>query len=394
MSLWIDVTTSVSAPPPAVGISRVESNLVEHLCTAAPEVSLCFYENGLGRFSEITLGEFMRVRQAPPPANPREPIRVQVERPDQSPNGGIEIFDRGDVLICCGIQWRPEFANMDRLYAIRSAIGLRLVMTCYDLIPITHRHLVPGMDIVFEPYLKGMVRHSDHILCISRCTRRDLLRWIDAIGERIPDTSVVPLGCELRARSGVAPRDDVARLLGNRYLLFVSTIEHRKNQQTLCRAYARLVDWGVTDLPTLVFAGAIGIGGAALVEEIAADHRLRGKVVALSGTSDADLVALYRGCLFTVYPSLYEGWGMPVSESLAYGKLCLASREGSLPEAGEEFVDYLDPWDVDEWANRIYRYISIPGAVARREDEIRRYFRPRRWRDAVAHVLDVVARLP
>ena len=62
----------------------------------------------------------------------------------------------------------------------------------------------------------------------------------------------------------------------------------------------------------------------------------------LEGTSDPDLAALYRRCLFTVYPSLYEGWGLPVTESLCYGKTPLLSRVASLPEAGGEFADYFE----------------------------------------------------
>jgi glycosyltransferase involved in cell wall biosynthesis len=173
----------------------------------------------------------------------------------------------------------------------------------------------------------------------------------------------------------------------------VSTIEHRKNQLALCRAYTRLIDWGVADLPLLVFAGGIGHGGQELINEIAGDRRLAGRVLTLVGCSDADLAALYQGCLFTLYPSFYEGWGLPVSEGLAHGKFCLCSNQGSLPEAGQEFADYADPWNVDEWANTIYRYISIPGALALREFDIKHGFRAPSWRESAAHVLAVASRM-
>ena len=187
--------------------------------------------------------------------------------------------------------------------------------------------------------------------------------------------------------------EDVRFILAHRYLLSVSTIERRKNHETLCRAYARLVDWGVRDLPRLVFVGGIGVGGQALIEEIAADRRISERVVILSDVSDAGLAALYEGCLFTLYPSLYEGWGLPVSESLASGKFCLASNQGALREAGEEFVDYLDPWDVEEWANRILRYLTVPGALEGRELDIRQSFRPPRWRASAEHVVAIASRL-
>jgi glycosyltransferase involved in cell wall biosynthesis len=394
MSLWIDVTTSATCRPPHVGISRLEANLAEQLCELHPEVRLCLFEAQERRWSEVPRDELVRIRgrQRTSPAPDPWPA-VHVLRHDRGPAGGIEIFDRGDVLVTCGFAWRAEMGDMNRLYAMRQTIGLALVTMCHDLIPIHFTHLVPGMEQTFTPHLREMVRHADHVLCISRCTRRDLLRWINTIGERIPDTSVLPMGCEPWPRFEDALRADVREIVAQRFLLSVSTIERRKNHQTLVRAYARLVDWGVSDLPRLVFVGGIGEGGQALIDEIAADRRIRDRIVVLSGVADAELAALYQACLFTLYPSLYEGWGLPVSESLAARKLCLASDQAALREAGEEFADYLDPLDVEEWANRIHRYLSIPEALARREFDIRQYFRPRRWRESAAHVLAITSGL-
>jgi glycosyltransferase involved in cell wall biosynthesis len=249
------------------------------------------------------------------------------------------------------------------------------------------------MDAVFAPYIREMMRHADHVLCISRCTRRDLLRWMQTTTGPVAETSVMPLGCEIRASSQDKLSDRVATIVAQRFLLCVSTIENRKNQQTLCRAYTRLIDWGVTDLPLLVLVGGLGHGGQDLINESALDQRLAKRVVALTGISDADLAALYSKCLFTLYPSVYEGWGLPVSEGLGYGKFCLASNQGSLPEAGQEFADYADPWNVDEWANKIYRYLTVRGALAQREFDIERSYTPPRWRDAAEHVLTVTSRL-
>jgi glycosyltransferase involved in cell wall biosynthesis len=394
MTVWIDVTTSASSRPPATGISRVELNLAQALCQSDPDVQVCIYESLLGRFSALTHADLERIsdlQRLSRDATGR--IALEVQRRDLRSSGGLEIFNRGDVLIACGLNWLPHMGNMSRLYALQSLIGLRLITMCYDIIPIKFTHMVPGMDAVFAPYIREMVRHADHVLAISRCTQRDLLRWTQASGERLPESSVMPLGCEIRTSSGEPVSARVAKIVGSRFLLCVSTIENRKNQQTLCRAYTRLIDWGVTDLPLLVLVGGIGQGGQDLINESAMDRRLAGRVVPLVGISDADLAALYAGCLFTLYPSVYEGWGLPVSEGLGYGKFCLSSNQGSLPEAGQAFADYADPWNVDEWANKIYRYISVPGALAEREFDIQQSYQPPRWSAAAAHVLQVAARL-
>jgi glycosyltransferase involved in cell wall biosynthesis len=394
MAVWIDVTTAASSHPPATGISRVELNLAEALCETDPHIQLCLYESQLGRFSALARTELRHIGDVQ-----RSSVAVKglmeldVERRDMRHAGGLEIFRRGDVLITCGLNWLSHMGNMPRLYAMQSLVGLRLITTCYDIIPIKFTHVVPGMDVVFAPYMREMIRHANHVLCISRCTERDLLRWTQSIGERRPETSVMPLGCRLRPLSTANVSDTVAKIAARRFLLCVSTIESRKNQQTLCRAYTRLVDWGVTDLPLLVLAGAVGHGGQALIDEIAADRRLAGRVITLVGCSDTDLAALYRGCLFTLYPSVYEGWGLPVSEGLGYGKFCLCSNQGALPEAGQEFADYADPWNVDEWANKIYRYITISGALEQRESEIEQCFEAPTWQASAAHVLAVASRL-
>jgi len=394
MSLWIDVTTAASCPPPLVGIARVESNLAEQLCRLGRGVRTCVYEAGAGRFSELDASEFLRLMALNRSAGKaRGTVELDVQRHDRTASGGAEIFDPGDAIVACGFSWLPPFGNMGRLYALRNAMGLRVIGTCYDIIPLKFPHWVSGMDVAFRPYLRDMVRHADHVLCISRWTQHDLCAWIDERGERMPAMSVMPMGCEFEAPADAGISERVAHLLERPFLLCVGTIEERKNHRVLCRAYASLMAAGVRDLPTMVFVGGLGEGGPDLVAEVAADERLASVVLFLSGVSDHELTALYDACLFTLYPSLYEGWGLPVSESLGRGKLCLASDRASLPEAGEEFADYADAEDVEAWAHKIAHYLTHGAGLEARERAIRERFRPKRWVDAAEHVLAVAAGL-
>ena len=264
---------------------------------------------------------------------------------------------------------------MSRLYAMRSqrrtARDHAVLRHHPDQVP----DLIPGMDNVFAPYIRDMGRHADHIACISRCTRDDLRQWLTSVGERMPATSVLPLGCDAPASHAPVSSDRVAALVGRRFLLCVATVEGRKNQQVLAAAYAQLVDAGVAELPLLVIVGAIGHGGQSFVDGVARDPRLAHRVLVLSGLDDAELASLYRHCLFTLYPSFYEGWGLPVSESLAHGKFCIASNGGALVEAGEDFVDYAGPLEPGAWAERIRHYLDDADALAAREADIAHRFR-------------------
>jgi len=116
-------------------------------------------------------------------------------------------------------------------------------------------------------------------------------------------------------------------------------------------------------------------------------RNLDGKIVIRSNLSDSDLHRVYAQCLFTVFPSLGEGWGLPVDESLAHGKACIASRNSSIPEVGGAAADYLDPLDEASATTAIETMLFQPGYRQSREAWIRTSYRPRSWADAARTIL-------
>jgi glycosyltransferase involved in cell wall biosynthesis len=118
------------------------------------------------------------------------------------------------------------------------------------------------------------------------------------------------------------------------------------------------------------------------------DPRVAGSIEVLTNVSDEDLVWLYEHALFTVFPSLYEGWGLAVGESLANGKFCLASNAGSIPEVGGDLIEYLDPWDVPKWAERMAWYIRHPEELERAEKRIREQYVVPTWESTARSVFE------
>ena len=117
-------------------------------------------------------------------------------------------------------------------------------------------------------------------------------------------------------------------------------------------------------------------------------------IVHVEDPSDADLTALYRGCLFTVFPSLYEGWGLPVTESLAFGKPCVVAAVASLPEAGGDLARYFDPDNLHDAVGVIRAVLQDRPGLAAWEARVRREFRPVPWSasaEAVLRALEVVS---
>jgi glycosyltransferase involved in cell wall biosynthesis len=99
---------------------------------------------------------------------------------------------------------------------------------------------------------------------------------------------------------------------------------------------------------------------------------------------------LYQNCLFTVYPSHYEGWGLPVIESLARGKHCVASSSSSLPEAGGQWCDYHDPLDFVACHRLIARAAFDSDYRESKEQAIRDGYRPASWDECAADVARLV----
>jgi glycosyltransferase involved in cell wall biosynthesis len=284
-----------------------------------------------------------------------------------------------------GLDWDQK--DLVYLYEQKRTLGFKVLLFCYDVIPVKFPHLCVG-DVAasFARYFANLAWCADEVLCISECSRNDLQALLGTLGTPVPNMSVIKLGCQLPVIAKDVIASDVAVLLGRRFVLFVSTIERRKNHETLYRAYTRLVDEGEANLPLLVFVGMPGWGVNDLMADLRYDSRTKDLIKFLHHVDDADLARLYQHALMTVFPSLYEGWGLPVAESLAASKCCLASGIASIPEVGGDLVEYVDPWDVPIWAERLRWYFNNPSWVADKESLIKANYKPVSWPECAEDV--------
>jgi glycosyltransferase involved in cell wall biosynthesis len=298
-------------------------------------------------------------------------------------------FSKGDCYISVGLDWDNK--DLVYLYKLKKLMGIKVVLCCYDVIPVRLPHLCVG-DVAakFANYFADVAWCADQIICISECTRKDLQSLLGELGAPAPDMTVVKLGCHISHVLVPVVDSEVVSLLKGKFILFVSTIERRKNHEVLYRAYTRLVDKGVADLPLLVFVGMPGWGVNDFLKDLELDPRTKPYIRVLNNISDSDLVHLYKNCLMTVFPSLYEGWGLPVVESLAAGKFCLASSAASIPEAGQGFIEYLDPWDVPLWAERIEWFVSSPAELLLKEKNISENYVVTSWKDTAISVFEAI----
>lgn len=221
----------------------------------------------------------------------------------------------------------------------------RVIWFCHDLIPALYPQFMrqgTAFAQLFGAWLDAALAHGHEFICASRFVEADLRGYAAARGAD-PSISVVPLAHEFRPVEGPV-RDDILRLAGRKTVLCVSSVGLRKNQIALLRAWRRLHAELGEALPTLVLAGDV-MDAAPIDEYLRPTADIAGKVAVLGPVTDAELTRLYRECAFTVCPSLNEGWGLSVGESLWMGKPCLSSSLTSLPEVGGAYAVYFDPRD-------------------------------------------------
>ena len=243
---------------------------------------------------------------------------------------------------------------------------------------------------LFRACFESMLPLCDVVFAISRATAADVEAYARESGVVLPGpVTPIPIGTGFGSQSQHASTSHCRALPAvSSYALFVSTIEARKNHTLLFRVWRRLLeDLPAERVPTLVFAGHIGWLVDDLMRQIANTDHLNGKLVVIEDPTDAELAMLYRGCLFTVFPSFHEGWGLPVTESLAFGKPCIISNRTSLPEAGGRLVRSFDPDNLHDAYQVIRQVIDDRPGLARWEAEVRREFKPVPWSATVEAIL-------
>jgi glycosyltransferase involved in cell wall biosynthesis len=217
----------------------------------------------------------------------------------------------------------------------------RLVVTVHDVAFRLHPAMYPSpWRALYRLGLRRALRRADALLAPSRHTADDLV----GAGAAAPRVRVVPLAASLPSHEA-DPEPVLARLgVPRPYVLFVGTLEPRKNLVRLIRAYRQAVS--TERLPHgLVLAGPLGWRADAMRRELSVPAP--GRVVLTGRVDDAALDALYRGADAFCYPSLYEGFGLPVLEAMARGVPVICSNATSLPEVAGDAAILVDPRSVD-----------------------------------------------
>ena len=233
----------------------------------------------------------------------------------------------------------------------------RSIITIHDLAFLLYPQFLTKSSARYYGQIDQAVRHTDHIIAVTESTRRDIVRLLGVpeqmitviyeaprrFFQRLPDTD---LRARLQKRFGLR-RD---------FVLFVGTVEPRKNVPALLSAYQQLLHHYHPEVD-LVLAGAFGwltdeVHG--LMNRLGLTDRVR----FLGRVSDEELAWLYNTAQMLVWPSLYEGFGLPPLEAMACGAPVVVSNTSSLPEVVGDAALLVDPTNVDELTVAIWRLLS------------------------------------
>jgi glycosyltransferase involved in cell wall biosynthesis len=243
------------------------------------------------------------------------------------------------------------------------------VVTIHDVIPLVLPWAFPPRHRwVLSLALARVRRQVDVVIVPSAAAAEDVVRYLNIDRQRI---TIIPMGCDARFHPGM----NVARMLElrqryalpERYILFVGTLEPRKNIALLLQAFSLLVAERPEDDVQLVVAGGQGWGDDRSIATMEVLN-LRSRVIFTGFVEDDDLPDLYRGAQIFVYPSLYEGFGLPVVEAMTCGTPVVTSNRSSLPEVVGDAALLINPTRPDDLAAAMSTLLS-DGAL---HEELRR----------------------
>lgn len=224
----------------------------------------------------------------------------------------------------------------------------------YDLIPYDFPHYSVDIETSgrYTYWIGDIAQRSDYLFFISRFSqdRFNVMlkeRGIESKGKQM----VISLPPGIMPSSELS-QPDFSNELESSFILVVCTIEARKNHQILVSAI-RLAISRNEKLPQLVFIGSPGWGTQQLMHEIDKDEDLRDRIVVKSGVSDAELRWLYKKCTAVAYPSIVEGFGLPVFEAAVFKKPIITSDIAVFDEIPHPLRTKVNPYDTEGWKNAL-----------------------------------------
>ena len=339
------------------GIGHYTAELFRCLCEQANDDIIDAFPGALGQRAQAAWMRFRRARLSASDASPGEgstPSRPTIRR---------QLFH--GVRACGRVSRQVLFRQLCRwkkyqLYHEPNFLPLPCdcptAATLHDLSPLFHPEWHPAERVEqFEKHFRRCLSQCIHFFTVSEFVRQEVIRTLGLSPAQVTRTYN-----GIRSNLAPLPSAEVKEILRRldlppRYLLHVGTIEPRKNLMTLLRAYCSLPEQVRSSWP-LLLVGGWGWNSADVANFLDNGARQRG-VLYRRYVPEGDLSALYNGARALVFPSLYEGFGLPPVEMLACGGAVLASTAGAVAETVGRQAHLIEPLDLDGWRRAMQRVV-------------------------------------
>jgi glycosyltransferase involved in cell wall biosynthesis len=386
MNLLFDITTLLAPNKKISGIPRVLAELACGLAREKPKTSFV-------AFSEKTHSLFTF-----DPHWTLEYCRTALKNA-KTPPETIEIHSAGKALsklseaclILPGNTWdSPEFCKYINQAATQD--GVKTIPLIYDLIPFRFpQWFGPNLDLKFQSCIADALWHAQGVVTISETSKRDIQKISQETFLPLPQKiEVIRLGDALEVSN--APQDFEKPT--RPFAICVGTIESRKNPELLYHLWRNLaLKLGLDSLPTLVLIGGRGFGSTDTLYKIENDPLTKRHIKIIENVSDAALAWYYQNCLFSLYPSHYEGWGLPVAEALGFRKNTITSRGTSMEEISKDSLHLASSESLQEWLNLTEKLICDPDYRHNFETKIAANFKPTSWKESCKQFNDAIERI-
>lgn len=282
-----------------------------------------------------------------------------IVHPINTNNSSLRVVWESTVLAASFLKYRINLAHHIGNY-LPWICPVKSVVTIHDLVPYFYNEFYPQYQVTqkFYNYFKKAVKHTvkkaDKIIVISEFTKKELLRFFEVEHKKI---EVVGQSLDTRKTKFTAQKETLEKNgIQKPYLLSVSVIRPHKNLDFLIRSFNLLKE--KYNIPhQLVIAGGVHFGAETLFEEMEKSPYASG-IKYLGFTSNQDLATIYTFADAFVFPSKYEGFGIPLLEAMEYKIPVVSSKEASLKEVGSNACVYFDPYDEKDACEKIYSLIN------------------------------------
>lgn len=382
---WLDITDLIAYAREngsLSGIQRVVANLVSHAQGSAETNNAIIpvipeYDN-LRVFSvNIRLVKAL-ITMLEEGATDRQLVNSKIDAIFASRREVMPV--RGDFFVIAGAFW--IYVHYDMIAQLRRR-GVLFGLFIHDLIQIRNPQYVHhDATVVFQKRLVDILQLVNLVLTNSEYVAREVREYLtERMNFSVP-VQAIPLATELRSTHLVHSivSHDIQEIASQDFVLYVCTIEVRKNHIYLLRIWERLrQEMKGSRVPDLVFVGKWGWDIAPLREYLDKAGIEGNWLHIFNGISDAALAYLYERCLFTTYVSFAEGFGLPIGESFAHGKPCIASNVTSMPEVGGKLARYIDPFNIVTGYEMFRQTIQDRADLAQWTKKIEEEFKPKSW---------------